>query len=79
MHRKIVLVIFTLPAISLLSSYYSSFAIVRFILAGCGVCIPTFAVPKCGNMSDLEKVGPHSMAAAARKARMWEGTREYPM
>ena len=36
MHRKIVLVIF--------SSYYSSIAIVRFVLAGCGVCIPTFAI-----------------------------------
>ena len=34
MHRKMALVIFTLPAISLLLSYYSSFAIVRFVLAG---------------------------------------------
>ena len=76
MHRKMALVIFTPPAISLLSSYYSSFAIVRFILVGCEVCIPTFAVPKCGNMPDLEKAGPHSMAAAARKAGMWKGTRE---
>ena len=34
MHRKMALVILTLPAISLLLSYYSSFAIVRFVLAG---------------------------------------------
>ena len=76
MHRKMALVILTLPAIPLLSSYYSSFAIVRFSFAGCGVCIPTFAVPKCGNMPDHEKVGPQLMAAAARKAGMWKGTRE---
>ena len=73
---EMALVIFTLPAISIVSSYYSSLATVSFVLAGCGVCIPSFAVPKCGNMPDLEKISPHSIAAAARKARMREGTRE---
>ena len=34
----------------------SSFAIVRFVLACCGVCIPSLSVPKRGSVSDLENV-----------------------
>ena len=49
----------------------------QFVFAGYGVRTPTFSVLKRGNVSDLEKVVPHLMAAAARKVRTWKGTREY--
>ena len=52
----------------------------QFVFAGYGVRTPTFSVLKHGNVSDLEKVVPHLMAAvAARKVRTWKGTREYDM
>ena len=41
----------------------------HFVLAGCGVCIPSFSVPKHSNVSDLEKVVSHLIAAAVRNAR----------
>ena len=50
---------------------------VLLIFAGCRVCIPSFSVPKRGSMSDLEKVVPHSILTAAKKARMRKGIREY--
>ena len=32
-----------------------SFTTMRFVLAGCGVCISSFSVPKYGSMSDLDR------------------------
>ena len=58
-------------------SLAGSFATMHFVAAGCEVCIPSFLVPKHGSVSDLEKVVPHLVAAAVRKARMQKGTRNY--
>ena len=38
------------------------------VLAGCGVCIPSFLVPKCGSVSNLEKVVSLLMVKANKKS-----------
>ena len=74
-HRKMALIIFYFLQ-ALFSHFASSFTTRHFVPAGCGVCIPSFSVHNCGSVSDLKKVVPHSMAAAARKARIRKGTRD---
>ena len=68
MHRKMelkFLKIGTAGKLHSLTLLVNSFATMRFVLAGCGVCIPSFSVCKHGSMPDLEKVVLHSMVAAA--------------
>ena len=74
--RKMLLIIFTPSANPILLPRYF-FATVCFVLAGCGVCIPSFLVPKRGSVSNLEKVVSLMMVKANKNIWAQKGIREY--